>query len=112
MDDDMAMADARLLALFRDVGYRLSSVPGVIDGTKVEDRENRYLFAWHRNPHHLLFYIRHPALELRSTLRQSAISKHGADDVRRNPAGETLITLRSDDDARKLGEWLKPKLPL
>lgn len=73
MDEDIAQADATLSALFRDVGYRLTPVPGVIDGTKVEDREGRYLFAWHRNPHHLPFYIRQPAHEMRSTLRQSAM---------------------------------------
>ena len=35
MDEDIALADAHLAALFRHVGYRLSSVTGAIDGTKV-----------------------------------------------------------------------------
>ena len=112
MNEDIKRGDEALAALFRKVGYRLAEVPGVIDGTEVWDMDHRYLFAWHRNPNHLLFYIRHPALEIRSTLRQSAIFNHGAEAVRRNPGGETLVTLRSEEDALKLTKWLGPKLPL
>lgn len=100
MDEEITKADSRLQTAFLQIGYFLSPVGGVIDGTKVEDRGRRYLFAWHRNPHHLLFYIRMPALQARSTLWQTAMSQHGVA-VKQNPGRETLITLYSDEDAAK-----------
>jgi hypothetical protein len=43
---------------------------------------------WHKNPRHLLFYLRLPALQARS------------------------ITVNNDGDAQTLLKWLLPILPL
>lgn len=111
MSPTIAAADELLASSFRTLGYTLGETTGVINGATVIDRAGRYLFAWHRQPRHLLFYLRPPALSAKSTLRQKAIHRHG-DDVQRNSAGETTITLRSEADARTLLDWLLPTLPL
>jgi hypothetical protein len=112
MDESIRVAHERLLAAFRQINYSLGDTPGVIDGVTVHDRSGRYLFAWHKQPHHLLFYLRRPALEAKSTLRQKAIARHPAAQVNRNRGGETTITLKSEDDAGTLLGWLMPELPL
>lgn len=109
MCETIALADSALSEAFLQMNYRLGTNESVIDHTEVRDQQGRYLFAWHRQENHLLFYIREEALKIRSTLHQSAMAKHG-DCVRRNKGGETLITLRSDRDAATLVEWLFPKL--
>lgn len=112
MDEKISLAHERLSAAFRGIGYLLGGTPGVIDGVTLHDRAGRYLFAWHKHPHHLLFYLRKPALQTRSTLRQKAIARHSQDQVNRNPGGETTITLYSDGEAETLLGWLLPQLPL
>lgn len=69
MDDTIRLAHERLSAAFRQIGYALDETSGVIEGVTVRDPLGRYLFAWHKNPHHLLFYLRKPALQEQSTLR-------------------------------------------
>lgn len=112
MDDAVLLAHERLTAAFSEIGYQLGEVSGVIAGVTVHDRSGRYVFAWHTQPHHLLFYLRLPALQAKSTLRQKALGHHPADLVNRNPGGETTITLNSDADAELLLNWLLPALPL
>jgi hypothetical protein len=112
MDETIKLAHERLSVAFREIGYVLGETPGVIDGITVHDRSGRYLFAWHKNPHHLLFYLRTPALRARSTLRQKAIARHPEGQVNRNPGGETTITLSSASEAETLLGWLLPALPL
>jgi hypothetical protein len=112
MDDTIRLAHERLSAAFREMGFALGNTPGVIEGVTVHDRLGRYLFAWHKHPHHLLFYLRKPALDAKSTLRQKAIGRHPQGQVNRNPGGETTITLKSDNDAETLLGWLLPALPL
>lgn len=112
MDDTIKRAHERLSAALRERGYILGETPGVIQGVTVHDRLGRYLFAWHEHPHHLLFYLRKPALQAKSTLRQRAMARHPQPDVNRNPGGETTITLNSDSDAETLLGWLIPELPL
>ena len=111
MDETITLAHETLSAAFRKVGYTLGETTGVIDGVTVHDRRGRYLFAWQKNPHHLLFYLRRPALEAKSTLRQKAIGRHPEGQVNKNPAGETTITLNSDGEAEILLGWLLPILP-
>src|SRR5689334_1123698 len=108
MDETIRQAHERLSAAFREIGYPLAPTTGVIEGIKVHDRQGRYLFSWHTHPHHLLFYIRQPALGAQSTLRQKAMSRHPAEQVTRNPGNETTITLKSDEEAQTLLGWLKP----
>ncbi|TCJ41285.1 hypothetical protein [Parafrankia sp. BMG5.11] len=112
MNEGIERADARLKEAFRRINYNLGTNASVIDHTEVRDRQNRYLFAWHRHKNHLLFYLRREALDARTTLRQSAIGQHGLEAVRQNNGRETLITLTSEQDAEKLVDWLIPKLPL
>jgi hypothetical protein len=112
MDDTIRRAHERLSAAFRACGYGLGETPGVIQGVTVRDQLGRYLFAWHEHPHHLLFYLRKAALQVKSTLRQKAMARHQQADVNRNPGGETTITLKSDGDAETLLNWLLPELPL
>jgi hypothetical protein len=112
MQETIRLAHERLSTAFREIGYGLEEVGGVIDGVAVRDRFQRYLFAWHKNEHHLLFYLRKPALDAKSTLRQKAMSRHPQGQVNRNPAGETTITLNSDSEAETLVGWLLPTLPL
>ena len=112
MDETIRLADERLRAAFKGIGYPLEDTSGVIDGVTVRDPGGRYLFAWHRNPHHLLFYLRTPALSAQSTLRQKAIARHPPAQVKRNNGGETTICLASEDEAETLLGWLLPELPL
>lgn len=112
VDETIRLAHERLSAAFREIGYALDDTSGVIEGIKVYDRLGRYLFAWHKHPHHLLFYLRNPALQAKSTLRQKAIARHPQDQVDRNRGRETTITIRSDGEAETLLEWLLPELPL
>ena len=112
MDETIKQADQRLAEAFRSLGYILSEAGGVIDGTAVYDKQGRYVFAWHRNPRHLLFYLRRPALDIKSTLRQKAISRHGAGNTKENSGRETTIILNSEADAQTLLAWLMPTLPL
>jgi hypothetical protein len=112
MDETIRVAHERLSAALRERGCTLGPTPGVIEGVTVHDRAGRYLFAWHTHPKHLLFYLRKPALEAKSTLRQKAVGRHPKDQVNRNPGGETTITLNSDADAALLLSWLLPELPL
>lgn len=111
MEQTIATADERLSSAFRMLAYSLDETSGVIDGMTVRDPRGRYLFAWHRNPRHLLFYLRLPALQAKSTLRQKALHRHPGQ-VNRNAGGETTITLNSEGDAEALLEWLLPTLPL
>jgi hypothetical protein len=112
MEETIRGAHERLSQAFRDFGYTLGEVPGVIDGVTVDDLHGRYLFAWHKNPQHLLFYVRIPALRAKSTLRQKALSRHPEGQVNMNSRGETTITLYSDSEAETLLGWLLPALPL
>ena len=112
MDETISLAHERLSAAFREIGYALDATPGVIEGVTVHDRLGRYLLAWHKNPHHLLFYLRKPALQAKSTLRQKAIARHPQGQVNRNPGGETTITIYNDGEAEVLLRWLLPALPL
>jgi hypothetical protein len=112
VDEPIRCAHERLSSAFRSAGLSLAPVSGVIDGMTVHDQLGRYIFAWHKNPHHLLFYLRKPALDAKTTLRQKAIARHSDRCVRRNPEGETTITLNSETDAETLLDWLLPALPL
>lgn len=112
MDETIRIGDARLLVAFADLGYRLPDVPGVIDGTAVYDLEDRYVFAWHRRPHHLLFYLRNPALNARPGLPELAAAGHVAERLNQNNGGETTIRLESEGEAKALLSWLLPLLPL
>lgn len=112
MEEEIGNAHNRLVAAFRNMGCALAATTGVIDGMTVRDHSGRYLFAWHTHPHHLLFYLRKPALKSKSTLRQRALALHGPDSVSQNRGEETKITLRSVKDTELLLSWLLPELPL
>jgi hypothetical protein len=112
LDDTIRRGHDRLSGAFSDIGYTLAPTSGVIAGVKVYDLDRRYLFTWHPRPHHILFYIRKPALKVQSALRQGAADTFPPEMIRENPGGETLITLRREGDANDLVAWLFPQLPL
>lgn len=71
-----------------------------ITAVKLSDRQGRYLFSWIVNAHHLLFYIRKPALKLAPEL--SARSQESLAGVKVNPAGEITVRLETAADAERL----------
>jgi hypothetical protein len=97
---------------FTSLGYTLSPTSGVIDGIRVHDAAKRYLFAWHRNHHHLLFYLRMPALQARRGLHELAVANQPDGRATQNNGGETTIRLCSDAEVQTLLDWLLPLLPL
>lgn len=112
LNETINIGNARLIVTFVDLGYKIPDVPGVIDGTAVYDLDNRYVFAWHRRAHHLLFYLRKPALNTRSDLADLAAANHSAERLNKNNGGETTIRLESDGEVKTLLSWLLPLLPL
>lgn len=112
LDETIKIANKRLIKAFADLAYRIPDVPGVIDGTAVYDLENQYVFAWHRRHHHLLFYLRKPALNARRNLPALAAASHPAERLNKNNSGETTVRLESDEEAKTLLSWLLPLLPL
>lgn len=75
-----------------------------ITAVKLLDRQGRYLFSWIVNAHHLLFYIRKPALKIAPALL--ARSQESLAGVKVNPAGEVTVRLETTSDAELLTEWL------
>ena len=112
LDESIYIGNARLIVTFADLGYKIPDVPGIIDGTAVYDLDSRYVFAWHRRAHHLLFYLRKPALNVRSDLVSIAATNHSAERLNKNKGGETTIRLESDEEVKALLSWLLPLLPL
>jgi hypothetical protein len=96
---------------FAERNYDLRALNGVIEGVAVWDQHNRYLFAWQVKPHHLLFYVRSPALSVEGQLHAMAETHHPGR-VTTNPSGETKINLQAGAEAETLMRWLLPKLPL
>lgn len=75
-----------------------------ITAVKLIDRQGRYLFSWIINAHHLLFYIRKPALKLAPSLAMRA--QRSLSGVKVNPAGEVTVRLETAADAERLTSWL------
>ena len=78
-------------------------------------RERWYPFSIIANQADLLFYIRTPALRLRSGIREIAEKQHPGEvntgprgDPAENKAKEVKVRVRSASDAMKLLEWLGP----
>lgn len=107
-----ASAYEALRQSFQEPDYDLEPLTGVIEGVKVWDRWDRYLFAWQVNPQHLLFYLRRPALDVAEHLHDLAVQHHPAERISQNSRKETKIELRSRQDADRLLAWLLPELPL
>lgn len=83
---------------------RAAAHSSVLSAVKLYDRHGRYLFSWIINAHHLLFYIRKPALELAPQLAGGALRQlKGA---KTNPAGEVTVRLERAADAEALVNWL------
>jgi len=75
-----------------------------ITAVKLLDRQGRYLFSWIVNAHHLLFYIRKPALKIVAAL--TSRSQQSLVGVKVNPAGEVTVRLETAADAERLTTWL------
>lgn len=99
-----------LVRMFEREGFELPLLGGVITGCQIRDRYDRYLFACHVRAHHLLFYLRHPAMNLVPALPALAASTHATERLNQNPGGETTINLQSLEEARALCSWLLPEI--
>lgn len=92
------------------LGLTPSHNTGHVHAVRLHDEHNRYVFSWIVNPHHLLFYVRLPALHSQPGLRASA---HKAlPGPEENTAGEVKSRLESRQDAEKVVEWLRSSTPL
>lgn len=99
-----------LLVLAERHGLRTSCKTGKVPAVRMHDARDRYLFSCIPNQHHLLFYLRAPALEAAPELHGAAAELFPS--VQKNPAGETTLRIETLSDAFRLSEWLFPLLPL
>lgn len=97
---------AHLHLLEATARMNLRAEPGrsAVTAIKLYDHQNRYLFSWIINAHHLLFYLRKPALKMLPGLAASAQRQLAG--VKINPAGEVTIRLENLQEAEVLSAWL------
>lgn len=100
-----AMAAHRhLLDSAEHMQLRAESHNSAISAIKLYDRNDRYLFSWIINAHHLLFYIRKPAIKILPSIRIRAQNELIGAKV--NRAGEITIRLETIAEAARLTQWL------
>ncbi|RYF23686.1 MAG: hypothetical protein EOO77_01640 [Oxalobacteraceae bacterium] len=99
-----AAAHNYLLAVAEQMNLSAEPHSSAISAVKLFDRRRRYLFSWIINAHHLLFYIRKPALKLMPSLSSGALER--LRNVKINPAGEVTIRIETAADVKALTEWL------
>jgi len=99
-----------LLAELPKLGLTPSHNSGHVQAVRLHDVADRYLFSWIPNQHHLLFYVRKPALNAAANLRGSAV--HRLPRTSENNAGEVTSRLETSQDAQAVLEWLQDILPL
>lgn len=97
-------AHGHLLKTAETMNLRAEAHSSVLTAVRLYDRKDRYLFSWIINPHHLLFYVRKPALKLAPHLTQSA--ERCLKGMKTNPAGEVTVRIESAADAEALTQWL------
>ncbi|MEA1071772.1 hypothetical protein [Sphingomonas sp. LY160] len=97
-------AHVHLLEKAANMNLRAEPHTSAISAIKLYDRRDRYLFSWIINPHHLLFYIRKPALKLAPHLIRAAAEQLSGVNI--NPAGEVTVRIESGADAEALTQWL------
>lgn len=100
-------AYVHLLIAAERAGLRSSCKSGHVRAVRLHDRQDRYVFAWSANRGHLLFYLRHPAIQAQPELpAQAAGEQLFAGRTNENPGGETTIRIETIEEARKLSDWL------
>ena len=99
-----------LLSELPKLGLTPSHNSGHVHAVRLHDVHNRYVFSWITNPHHLLFYVRRPALKSSYPLRGSA--HRSLPRSSENKAGEVKARLESEREARQVLDWLTATLPL
>jgi hypothetical protein len=92
------------------LGLTPSHNSGHVEAVRLHDVHNRYVFSWIPNQHHLLFYVRNPALKTSRPLRGMAL--RDLPRTKENPAGEVTARLETEQDAQLVVDWLKRVLPL
>lgn len=97
-------AHMHLLETAANMNLRAELHTSAISAIKLYDQRGRYLFSWIINPHHLLFYVRKPALKLAPHLAQAADERLLGVNI--NPAGEVTVRIQSSADAEALTRWL------
>jgi hypothetical protein len=116
-DPEAFIKSARVLAAHRlllselpKLGLTPSHNSGHVHAVRLHDVYNRYVFSWITNPHHLLFYVRRPALNSSYPLRESAHRNLPA--TSENRVGEVKARLEGEGDAKTMINWLRTVLPL
>lgn len=104
------IAHRLLLDRVTKLGLTPSHNSGHVRAVRLHDVHNRYLFSWIPNQHHLLFYVRRPAMNAAPNLRSSA--KADLPRPRENNAGEVTARLEGPEDAQAVFDWLSAVLPL
>lgn len=105
MDRNMQLIDAFLSGASKALKLSRSPITGVISGWKLHDGEGRYLFAWQHNQHHILFYLRHPALNVYPKLKSIPLGEGAYGSVNRNPSDEITTRVETMAQAEKLIEF-------
>jgi hypothetical protein len=103
-------AHKRLLEELPKLGLRASHNTGHVRAVRLHDDDGRYLFSWIPSAHHLLFYVRKPALNAAPQL--GAAAKKALPGVNENPAGELTVRIEGIADAELIVHWLSEHLPL
>lgn len=97
-------AHVHLLEQAAAMNLRAEPHTSALSAIKLYDRKDRYLFSWIINSHHLLFFIRKPALKLAPHLLRTAEERLKG--VKVNPAGEVTVRIEAVADAEALTRWL------
>lgn len=101
----------RLAGGFNEAGFRSAPKSGFIPALKLYDGADRYLFSLSPASTHVRVYLRKPAIDALPSLGAAAREQFGSA-ARTNPAGETVINVRSPAEAESLLGWLLPQQPL
>ena len=99
-----------LLSELPTLGLTPSHNSGRIQAVRLHDVHDRYVFSWITNAHHLLFYVRLPALNASHPLRE--LAHRGLPRPSENVAGEVKARLETESEAAEVVSWLRRVLPL
>jgi hypothetical protein len=99
-----------LLSELPKLGLTPSHNSGHVQAVRLHDVHNRYVFSWITNAHHLLFYVRQPALNSSYPLR--GMAHRDLPHPTESNAGEVKARLEGEGDAKAVLGWLRAVLPL
>lgn len=109
-NDRVLAAHRLLLSELPKLGLTPSHNSGHVQAIRLHDVYDRYVFSWVTNAHHLLFYVRLPALNTSYPLR--ALAHRDLPQSSENTAGEVKARLEDEQDTKAVLDWLRTVLPL